>query len=175
MSFFIGKTYARYLAQVKGRGEGKIANWSFKVNDNENTVQTINLQSTINNEKISEGKIAPGTSGEFEIKIDGTSSDVGINYKVNVENEINKPQNLTFKFQDESFNSMTALAEKLVGTINANDENKVKNLVIQWEWKYQTGANEEETKENDLIDAKDCKNASEYTFDLIVTGNQVEV
>ena len=175
MSFFIGKTYARYLAQVNGKGEGKIANWSFVINDNENAIQNINLQSTLDNEKINNNKIAPGTSGEFNIKIDATNSDVGINYNIGIENEINKPQNLIFKYQDKSFNSMLDLAKELKGTINANDKNRVINFIIQWEWNYQTGENEQEINENDLIDAKDSKNALEYTFDIIITGNQVEV
>src|SRR5699024_12155209 len=49
-----------------------------KVNGQAQEVQTINLASTCNNETLINNKIAPGTEGAFNIIVDGTGSDVGI-------------------------------------------------------------------------------------------------
>ena len=96
-------------------------------------MQSINLASTVNNETLIKNKIAPGTSGDFQIKIDATGSDVGINYKVNFVNEKNKPQNLIFTYDDERYENVTDIAEELSGIIDANAEEKNKS------YKYSLG------------------------------------
>ena len=58
------------MSKVTGNGTAEIASWKFKVNENEEKMQTISLSSTINNFTLANGKIAPGTSGSFQIKLD---------------------------------------------------------------------------------------------------------
>ena len=62
----------------------------------------------------------------------------------------------------------------LSGIINANDENKEKILDIKWKWDYETGRDEAEIFNNDKIDTEDGINIKNYTFDVIVSGSQVE-
>lgn len=59
------------------------------------------------------------------------------------------------------------------GTINADDSNKVKEILVNWEWPYQTGSDEISKSKNDVQDTQDGKNISNYTFDIVVTGTQV--
>lgn len=172
ISFIGGQTFSKYVTEVSGEGVANVAKWTFKVNDNESQLQSINLASTVNNETLINNKIAPGTSGDFQIKIDATGSDVGINYKVNFVNEKNKPQNLIFTYDDERYENVTDIAEELSGIIDANAEEKTKVINIHWEWPYETGIDDEITN-NDIIDTENGKNITQYTFDVLVEGVQV--
>lgn len=173
LSFVGGQVYSKYVARLKGEGIAQVATWRFKVNGQEEQVQTINLQSNYNNGTLLNNKIAPGTSGEFDIVVDGTGSDVGIYYSINFTNEQNKPSNLKFTYNNIQYNSITELTSVLTGVINSNEEEKKKTFTINWEWKYETGSTNEEIAQNDKIDTDDGKNISNYTFDVIVSGNQI--
>lgn len=173
LSFIGGQTFSKYITEVKGQGIAEVARWSFKVNGKSEEVQTINLASTCNNETLINNKIAPGTEGAFNIIIDGTGSDVGIEYNVKFENEMNKPQNLKFMYNEETYNSITELEDILTGVINANAKNKVTTLTVNWEWEYETGENENEILANDKIDTQNAQDITNYTFDIIVSGTQV--
>ena len=174
MSFIGGQVYAKYMSKVNGQGTADIAHWSFKVNEQESKIQTISLKSTINNNTLKGNKIAPGTEGSFEIKIDANNSDVGINYIINFENETSKPTNLKFVYDNKTYNTLEELEEKLTGVINANDNDKVKIITIGWNWSYETGATKDEKDKNDEIDTREAKTLNDYTFDVVVTGTQVE-
>ncbi len=173
VSFIGGRAYAKYMSRVTGQGTADIASWNFKVNEKEEQLQTISLKSTINNETLVNNKIAPGTEGDFKIKIDATGSEVGINYIIKFENESKKPRNLKFTYEGNTYNSITELQEVLSGVINANDQDKVKTLTIGWNWKYETGTLPQEIEANDIVDTKDAKEINNYTFDVIVSGIQM--
>ena len=173
LSFIGGQTFSKYIAEVRGEGVAEVARWSFKVNGQAQEVQTINLASTCNNETLINNKIAPGTEGAFNIIVDGTGSDVGIEYNVKFENEMNKPQNLKFIYNGVTYDSITDLEDKLTGVINANAENKVTTMTVNWEWEYETGSDEDEILTNDKIDTQNAQDITNYTFDVVVTGTQV--
>ena len=168
-----GYSYAKYITEVKGNGEMSVAKWSFKVNDGSTQFSTIKLSDTVDASKLVDGKIAPGTGGEFTIKIDGTGSDVGIKYSVNFENEQNKPTNLIFKYNNKSFKSLSGMKNYILGTIEANSADKVRNIQIQWEWPYETEINGVPTSESDEKDTQEGINALDYSFDVVVTGTQI--
>lgn len=173
LSFMIGKTFSKYISEVKGTGTAEIANWVFKVNGKEDVIQNVNLLSTYDNETLINNKVAPGTSGSFNIVVDATGSDVGIDYAIQFLNESEKPQNLIFTYEDKQYTTIQDLEEDLSGTINANDENKSRTITINWEWQYQTGEDENEINQNDIIDTNNAKQLENYTFDIYVTGTQV--
>lgn len=174
LSFLGGQAYSKYTTKLRGEGIAEVAIWSFEVNKNKEQVQTINLISTCNNQTLVNNKIAPGTSGSFDIMIDATGSDVGINYNISFSDEENKPSNLKFIYEDKEYNSIKELENNLSGTIKANEENKCRTLNIKWKWNYETGSDEEEIAHNDLLDTENAKNIKNYTFNINVTGNQVE-
>lgn len=173
LTFIGGKTFSKYLTQVKGEGVAEIASWDFKVNGKTDEVQTINLSSTFDNETLIGNKIAPGTKGSFNINLDATGSEVGINYKVTFDGETQKPTNLKFKYNDTSYNSIKELESALTGTINANDSEKTKTFTINWEWPFETGSNTSEINQNDKIDTQEAQTISNYTFNVNVQGVQV--
>ena len=152
VSFFCGRAFAKYKAEVKGSGTAEIANWVFKVNGKEDQIQKIDLLSTYDNETLIDNKIAPGTSGKFDIILDATGSDVGVNYQVRFLNESEKPQNLIFVYDNNEYSTIQDLEQNLTGTIDANEENKTRTITIEWKWKYETGSTEEEINQNDIID-----------------------
>ena len=174
LAFIGGQAYAKYVSQVRGEGVAEVATWSFKVNGQSEQVEEINLASTCNNETLVNNKIAPGTSGSFNIIVDATGSDVGINYNIAFTEEENKPQNLKFEYNDTEYNSIKELEDDLSGTINANDEEKTRTLNVKWKWDYETGSSPEEIESNDLVDTQDGQSIKNYTFNVVVTGTQVE-
>ena len=174
LAFIGGQAYAKYVSEVRGEGTAEVATWSFKVNGQNEQVEEINLASTCDNETLVGNKIAPGTSGSFNIIVDATGSEVGINYNIAFTEEENKLQNLKFIYNDTEYNSIKDLGNDLSGTINANDEEKTITLNIKWKWDYETGSNPGEVTTNDLVDTQDAQRIQNYTFDVVVTGTQVE-
>ena len=173
ISFIGGNTFSKYLSEIQGSGTAEIANWVFKVNGKEDSVQSVNLLSTYHNETLINNKVAPGTKGSFNIVIDATGSEVGVDYEVKFLNETQKPQNLVFKHNNQEYATIQELEEDLSGTINANEENKTRTITINWEWQYETGNNENEIAQNDKIDTQNAKDLENYTFDIHVIGTQV--
>lgn len=176
LAFVGGQAYAKYFTKVKGQGLAEIATWSFKVNGEKEQVETINLASTVNDETLVNNKIAPGTKGNFNIVIDTTDSDVGINYDISFSDEVNKPTNLKFIYEGEEYQSVEELGDILSGTIsaNANPVDKTKTFNIGWEWKYETGLDQNSISQNDIIDTQNGTTLNNYTFNVIVSGTQVE-
>ena len=173
LSFLGGQSYAKYVSEVKGNGMAEVATWNFKVNGQKEQVQTIQLGSTCDNETLVNNKIAPGTKGSFNIVVDGTGSDVGINYHIQFTNESTKPTNLKFTYDNQQYSSIAELESNLSGTIHANDENKTKTLTIEWQWDYETGNDEVEIAKNDKIDTQNAQDIATYTFNVVVSGTQV--
>ncbi len=173
LSFVGGQTYSKYVTEVRGDGIAQIATWDFKVNGQKEEVQTISLGSTYDSSTLVNGKIAPGTEGNFQIKVDATGSDVGIDYKIKFTDETTKPANLKFYYQEVEYNSVLELGDALSGTINADDENKSKTFDIKWKWNYETGSNPTEVASNDKIDTQNAQEITNYEFDVIVSGTQV--
>lgn len=173
ISFFFGLAFNKYNTSIKGECLAEIATWNFKVNGKKEEIQTIDLTSTINNETVLGSKLAPGTSGSFDIIIDATDSQVGIKYNIISIEETNKPHNLKFIYEEKEYNTLKELQEKMCGTINANDENKVRILKILWKWDYETGSTAEEINENNLLDTQDAQNIQNYKFAICVSGEQI--
>ena len=173
LSFVGGQTYSKYVTEVRGDGTAQIATWDFKVNGQKEEVQTISLGSTYDSSTLVNGKIAPGTEGNFQIKVDATGSDVGIDYKIKFTDETTKPANLKFYYQEVEYDSILELGDALSGTINADDENKSKTFDIKWKWNYETGSNPTEVASNDKIDTQNAQEITNYEFDVIVSGTQV--
>ena len=165
--FLGGQTYSKYKAEVKGENQNgaEIAGWNFNVNGTSRELKSINLMQTCKQETLTNGKIAPGTSGYFDIIIDATGTEVGIEYQVIFENEQSKPTNLTFTYENAKYNSLKELEKVLKGNINANDSEKTKVITVDWQWNYESG--------NSQIDTQEGLTLSNYTFDIIVTGIQV--
>lgn len=167
-------SYAKYITIINAEGRAQVAKWSFKVNESDNkNIGEINLgRKSYTAETIANGEIAPGTSGEFTIKVDATGTKTGVNYTIEFSNIQNKPTNLYFKIGEEKYYDFNKLSTALAGKIDANDSQKVKEINIGWAWDYET-ENNGEISTNDEIDTEDGKTANLFSFDIAVTGTQV--
>lgn len=164
-------TYAKYITSEKAKGQAEIADWSFEIVKEGEETKTIQLSNLIKKSSLTEGKIAPGTSGTIDIAIDGTGSEVGIDYQIDFINEKNKPKNLYFTAKTEKYDSIEKI-EPFKGKIICGDEEKIIKYSFTWTWPYETGGNASEIAKNDQIDTQDANNISDYTFDILVTATQ---
>lgn len=99
----MGATMARYVTEVTGSATAAVAAWSFKANGETSTLTAIDLgadgkREAYNENNIMKGVVAPGTKGSFDIVIDGTGSEVGIEYAVTIAEGTNVtlPDDLVF-------------------------------------------------------------------------------
>lgn len=168
MVFLAGYTFARYYKAIDvGRASSNIARWSFN-SKNENV--PINL---------SEGKIAPGSKGQFEIEVDATDSEVSVDYEIQVENENNIPSNMTFYAETKDKNqtiattstksSFTEVAKELNGVIGVESGNQKRTIIVHWDWPF----NEEDTSSTDRLSAENVSSLN-CGFDIQIIGKQTK-
>lgn len=92
----IGGTYSRYTSTGSANVTAKIAKWKVKLGTQDISTEskTINVDFNYDtNEYVKTGKIAPGSSGYFEVELDPTGSEVAIDYlftidKTNIANSL---------------------------------------------------------------------------------------
>lgn len=132
----------------------------FLVEYNHTKLKSLNLMETIHNKTLIYEKIAPGTSGNFNIVL---KSKQNMQYMVQFESKNQKPSNLQFSITEKGKkqDSLEKLNEMLKGTILENQE-KVMN--IYWEWKY------EGNREDNAQDTMEAKKIREYHFLIYVQG-----
>lgn len=164
-AILLGSTNSKYTNKISGNGETEIAKWYFSVNTATETMETIKLADTYDQSTLINGKIAPGTSGSFDLVIDASDTEVGVKYQVDFQNETNKPTNLKFTYGNKTFSNIEGYEEYFTDTIDANDSNKIRTLTVNWEWPYES--DDDETDTNEGLQALD------YEFDIVVTGTQV--
>ena len=165
-----GYTYARYMSQEKGTGSADIANWAFEITKNGEETKTINLTSTATKSTLVNGKIAPGTAGEFIIALNAIGSEVSVDYKLEFANEKNKPDNIMFTYNGNNYKSLSEI-DDITGTFGVN-ETKTKIIKISWVWLYQTGSTDSVIEANDKLDTQNGTSFLDYSFDIIATGTQ---
>lgn len=171
LSFIGGSTFAKYITESTSTGTLEVARWSvseeFLVNGESTTSETINLANTYDSSTLVSGKIAPGTSGDFEIVIDATGTETGLNYQIDFGNiQGTKPENLVFTYNDNVYSSLEELSQEISGNIPADAENKNLSLEIEWAWTYET------SEEGDIQDTLDGQNISNYNFDVTISCTQ---
>lgn len=132
----------------------------------------INLTDTISAEAVAKNKIAPGVSGSFAIIINSQKSSVDMDYSVKFEDIVKeKPTNMSFKIRDtgKECSTLQELENELKGRLAKNTKEKI---IIDWEWKYETGDNNDSIIENDLLDTNEGENLESYKFKIIVDGEE---
>lgn len=104
-----------------------------------------------NGNKIHE-KIAPGSYGDFSIRlIRPQNSKIDIKIK----DITSKPNNLIFILDNNEFYSIEEMQEKLKEKLLTEESTKIK-----WIWKYET------SKEGDIEDTKSGEIAQSYIFEI---------
>lgn len=147
--------------------------YKFNVKFKNISKEDIKLTDSISAEAIAKNKIAPGVKGSFAILISTKKSNVDMKYRVTFEDITKeKPTNLRFKIrgQEQLYSSLQELSKALKGIIKSNSQ---KEIIIDWEWLYESGENDSSIKENDVIDTNEGKSLENYKFKIIVTGEEV--
>ena len=174
MIFILEIASPKISESLKIESEIHISTWSFIVNNKKEEIQKINLFES-NIKAKHESRLAPGTSGSFTIFLDAAEAEVDLKYQIISVEEINKPHNLKFIFNEKEYDSFKQMEEVLSGTINVDDVDKTRTFQINWEWKYETGNTKEEITKNDIIDTEDINNIKNYNFVICVSGEQVKL
>ena len=85
---FMSNTYSRYVVDTTGNLKMSFAQWQILVNKEDitnNTSSSIVLKPIIDtNSYVKENKIAPSSTGYFDISIDPTNVDVSFNYSISL-------------------------------------------------------------------------------------------
>lgn len=173
-----GGTLARYVTEVTGTAKAEVAAWSFKANSNEDGKQftQIDLGSTANRtaydgKTVVDGVIAPGTSGSFDILLDGTGSEVGIDYIVTLAEKTadnpKLPADLIIKVTNgNEAEKAYSLGDEITGTIDyvSGEKAMQRKIKVSWSWDFgtdDTNASNDNTYQN-----------ATFNLDIIATGKQ---
>lgn len=83
-----------------------------------------------------------------------------------------KPDNLIFRIRGmpRSYEKLQDLEEKICGIIEAKS---VEEIIIDWEWPYETGYDASQIAKNDKEDTDEGGKLESYKFQIIVTGEEV--
>ena len=153
------------LLGIEDREYQKVYN--FKIDYKNIDFKSIDLAETIDKNTLVYEKIAPGTSGSFNILLD---SNQNLKYKIEFNSINEKPQNLNFRALKNGevlgeANTLEELSKELTGYINKDE--KI-DFTINWYWNY------ESDKENsDIQDTKDAENIKRYQFNLYILGEEI--
>ncbi len=177
----VGGTLARYVTEVDGSAKAVVAKWAFDAKNSNQTIATQNFvidlgdttnRSTYPTTDIKEGVVAPGTTGSFDIVLDGTGSEVGIDYTVKFaakENSPAMPDDMVFSFKPITESNkgvkLASLADE-TGTIDytATAKGMEKTITVYWSWAFD---------ENDTKDSNDnTYKGVTWLMDITVTGKQ---
>ena len=159
--------WAKYTSLINGNATAQVAKWSFKLVDGvTETSDVIEFAFTRTDgyEHVAEGRLAPGTFGEFEIGIDARGTETILEYVIEVELE-NKPTYLKF-YKDEDKTEEIKVADdkfEVKGFMSLEDVKEIKTETIYWDWPYENG--------DDVTDTNDAGKL--VTMQVSVTGYEV--
>ena len=144
-------TYAKYTTELEGSDSAVVAKWAWQINDADvsksdtefsfNLFDTINDTSDGNNETdVKSTKIAPGTKGKFEIKVENLS-EVNANYNLTLnESKGQDVSNAKIEYSiigtDEATDWTTAISTFNLTNTLLDMETGSKTLTVYWRWAY---------------------------------------
>ena len=175
-SGYVASTYAKYASEITGNeGSATVAKWAFTT---DNAVQslTVNLAETYNASTLVGGKIAPGTSGSFNVALVNGTTETGVDWTIKLNSITNKPTNLKFyKTRSGSAgsytysNELTPGTSTITGQLAAKDATGV-SVPIYWVWEL--GSSNEVEDATNVADTTDGTAAATLTIGVDITGVQ---
>ena len=161
-------SYAKYRKQVTGEMNATIASWNIQVNN-----ETINNKTTLTNTitptliadpYIKQGVIAPGSTGYFELTINGTNVDVDFSYEIECSPDEQTPlYDLVFtRYTLNGVNQTFQQDGVISGDLLKNSGTQT--LVIYFEW-----------NDNPNTNTMDNQDDTEYAIDSSNTNTKIKV
>lgn len=178
----VSGTYAKYTTAVSAKDTATVARWNITLNGEDISKGTqktfkLGLFDTINDtdftseeSDVTAGKIAPGTTGKFEIAKLINNSDVNAQYKItysidnnnNIPLEFSKDQNAADSewknLSEFSMNDFVALAKDSTQGVSTG--------TIYWRWKFE--------RNDDSADTDFGINTPEVVVTATITVEQVD-
>lgn len=183
----LGSTMARYVTEISGTATADVAAWSFKVKDGGNEIASIDLGDTTHRTSytqatVKEGVIAPGTSGKFELELDASGSEVGVDYKITVQDAYTAggteyadiPEDMVFSESAfDNSNTGKKLGEFAItpGTIDYNGSNMKKTITVYWAWGLDDNSSDNASSTKNTRDTSLA--GKKFGLNITVTGKQV--
>lgn len=190
--------WSKYTSTLTGNATATVAKWNFTLGTSLNDLDlaiTSSEKGTMFDEvnNVVTDKIAPGTSGSFDVVLDTSTTEVALDYVIDITGMTTKPKNLHF-YKDASHTTAidTETGAQYTGSIAKGDHANTHTITIYWAWPYETKTEptlkaEEKSKygildsdtalvKNDKIDTYDGENATTkgVKFDITITGTQVD-
>ena len=157
----VSGTYARYTTSLTGTDSVQIAKWAWNISgadiDANTTSYTLDLFSTIkdtatygttNEANVIDGKIAPGTTGEFNIQITN-KSEVNAEYSVTFGEE--NPLGAAIEYSTDGGANWGTVAVLDVDT-TAIAQNETVTVPVQWRWAFTAEGNAAAQSDRDEAD-----------------------
>lgn len=148
----ITNTYGLFESNINMNADSKLATWNILINDtNIGKSETFTIDNFISEEDstVASGKIAPGTSGYFNINIDPSTTQVSILYDLTF--DFSKLDNLFTITKVEEKNGYNLIKTgpntySNVITLNEIKENKTNNIRVHIKWNNNEENNDKDTE-----------------------------
>lgn len=148
----ITNTYGLFESNINMNADSKLATWNILINDtNIGKSETFTIDNFISEEDrtVASGKIAPGTSGYFNINIDPSTTQVSIRYDLTF--DFSKLDNLFTITKVEEKNGYNLIKTgpntySNVITLNEIKENKTNNIRVHIKWNNNEENNDKDTE-----------------------------
>lgn len=157
----VANTYAKYTTTKDLDAVATVAKWSIKLSDKDitqNETVSFDLFTTVKDtngsdeEDVVNGKIAPGTQGSFEVKIEN-ASEVTAKYTVTFNSE--NTSNIPVEFSVDGGNTWNSDISqlKLTGELKSNEKTSTDAApTIAWRWAFERGTEDLEKSTNNTAD-----------------------
>lgn len=161
MTCVISGTLAKYTSSSNGSATATVAKWSVEVNSTDiakNDTVTFNLFDTVKEadtntteENVSAGKIAPGTGGSFELKIDN-KSEVDAKYSI----ALTETNESSIPIQYSTDKTDWADSLDAINTAQTNvdiaKESGTKTVTVYWRWVFDGSTSGAHANQTDVTD-----------------------
>lgn len=162
-------TYSKYTNEASAMVKERIGQWVIKINDQDITEDIKEFVISdftwdwANAPHVKEPKVAPGMTGNFNLKIDPTGSDVSIKYTITIdEAALRKIADIDLEItgvtlngekqilsKDENGNIVIEEIKKLEQIKSENEADRIDNLNIEVTW--QNDDTEEKNKKDSIV------------------------
>ena len=161
-SGYVASTYAKYVSVISGsKATATVAQWAFET-DNASQTVVVSLDNTYDADTLVTGRIAPGTSGSFNIAVSNASSEVGADVTIVMDYEYaSLPTNLIFYTDQAHQNDIDTSGYTVSLAAGATSQ----NVTIYWAWAY-------ETTDGDDEDTADGEAHASLQIPITITGVQ---
>lgn len=150
----VSGTFAKYTSKVSGSSStATVAKWSIEVNDTEITVGNpsvdFDLFTTINDTgntaaetDVVSNKIAPGTEGKFDLKIENLSE---VSAKYSIKFELPENNTIPIEFSADNGANWYKASDPILSTSDLAAQTGTTTITVQWRWAYEGASSENYT------------------------------